>query len=130
MKESLHDKIKRSLDKSSTSDQPKERKDQMEAIKSLLSDLNQDKEAVQRIVEAVNVHNERQRQQEEEKAKEEEVALAELRRKRREEEEEAKKSKGKEKLEESLIPLPWPIEFLELPHEQMDYEEETKAKQQ
>ena len=41
----------------------------MDAIKSLLSDLNQDREAVQRIAEAVNVHNERLRQQEEDKAR-------------------------------------------------------------
>ena len=54
LKESLHDKIKRSLDKSSTSSQPKE----MEAIKSLLSDLNQDRDAIQRIAKAVNIHNE------------------------------------------------------------------------
>ena len=65
LKESLHDEIKRSLEKTSTSSQPKE----MNAIKSLLSDLNQDREAVQRIAEAVNVHNERLRQQEEKKAR-------------------------------------------------------------
>ena len=59
LKESLHDKIKRSLDKTSTSSQPKE----MDTIKSLLSDLNQDREAVQRIAKAVNIHNERLRQQ-------------------------------------------------------------------
>ena len=57
----------------------------MDAIKSLLSDLNQDKEAVKRIAEAVTAHNECQRLQEEEIAKQEEEALAELKRKRREE---------------------------------------------
>ena len=58
LKESLHDEIKRFLEKACTSSQPTE----MDTIKSLLSDLNQDREAVQRMVEAVNVHNERLRQ--------------------------------------------------------------------
>ena len=109
LKESLHDEIKRSLEKTSTSDQPKELKDQMEAIKSLLSDLNQDREAVKRIAKAVSVHNERQCLKEEETAKQEEEALAELRRKRREEGEEARKNKGKEKLEDLPVPSPKPI---------------------
>ena len=58
LKESLHDEIKRSLEKTGTSSQSTE----MDTIKSLLSDLNQNKEAVQRIAEAVNVHNKRLRQ--------------------------------------------------------------------
>ena len=78
----------------------------------------------------MNIHNERLRQQEEEKAREEEAELADLRRKRREEEEEAKKSKGKEKLDDSPIPSPRPLEFPELPQDPRDYEEELKAKQQ
>ena len=126
LKESLHDEIKKSLEKTSTSSQPKE----MDAIRSLLSDLNQDQEPVQRIAEAVNIHNERLRQQEEEKAREEEAELADLRRKRREEEEESKKSKGKEKLDDSPIPSPRPLEFPKLPQDPRDYEEEFKAKQQ
>ena len=128
LKESLHDEIKRSLEKTSTSDQPKELKDQMEAIKSLLSDLNQDKEAVKQIAKAVTVHNKRQRLQEEEKAKQEEEALVELRRKRKEEEEEACKSKGKEKLADLPSPSPKPLSFQELSPEPMDFEEEIRLK--
>ena len=120
----MHDEIKRSLEKTSTSSQPQE----MDAIKSLLSDLNQDREAVQRIAEAINVHNERLCQQEEDKGRQEEVELAELRKKRQEEEEAAKKDKGKGKLEDSPIPSPRPIVFLELPYNPRDYEEEFKAK--
>ena len=127
LKESLHDEIKRSLEKTSTSSQPPE----MDAIKSLLSDLNQDREAVQRIVEVVNVHNERLRQQEEDKARREEEELAALRKKRQEEEEEAaKKDKGKGKLEESPIPSPKPMEIPELPYDSRDYEEEFWMKLQ
>ena len=42
LKESLHEEIKKSLENTSTSSQPPE----MDAIKSFLSDLNQDREAV------------------------------------------------------------------------------------
>ena len=69
LKESLHNEIKKSLERTSTSKKPKELKEQMEAMKSLLSDLNQDREALKRIAEAITAHNERQCLQEEETAK-------------------------------------------------------------
>ena len=47
----------------------------MDAIKSLLSDLNQDREVVKRIANAVTAHNKRKRLLEEEQAKKEEDAL-------------------------------------------------------
>ena len=95
-----------------------------------MSDLNQDREAVKRIVEAVTAHNIRQRLQEEEIAKQEEEALIELKKKRREEEEEAYKSKGKEKMANSPIPSPKPLSFPELSPKRMDFEAEIKLKQE
>ena len=130
LKESLHDKIKKTLEQTSTSKKPKELKEQMEAIKSLLSDLNQDKEVVKRIAEAVTAHNECQWLIEEEIAKKEADALEELKKKRREEEEEARKNKGKEKMEDSPIPSPEPLPFLELLPVRMDTKEEKKLKQE
>ena len=59
LKESLHKEIKKTFEQTSTSEQPKELKEQMNAIKSLLSDLNQDREAVKRIVDAITAYNER-----------------------------------------------------------------------
>ena len=127
LKVSLHDKIKQSLEKTSTSSQPKE----MDAIKSLLSDLNQDREAIQRIAKVVNVHNKRLRKQEEEKARqEEEEELAKLWKKRQKEVEAAKKDKGKGKLEDSLLPSPKPIEFPQLSYDPREYEEELRVKLQ
>ena len=102
----------------------------MEAMKSLLSDLNQDREDVKRIFEAVTAHNECQRLQEEETAKKEDDALVELKRKRREEEEEAHKSKGKEKMADSPIPSPKPLPFPELSPKHMDTEAKKKLKQE
>ena len=102
----------------------------MDAIKSLLSDLNQDRAAVQRIADVIMAHNKCQRLLEEEKAKKEEADLEELRRKRSEEEEEACKNKGKEKVEESPMPSPQPITFPELSLDHMDTTKELKLKQQ
>ena len=101
----------------------------MEVIQMILKDLNQDRSVVQRIVDAVSIHNERQRLLEEEQSKKEEEALEQLRRMRREEEEQARKHKGKEKLEESPLLSPEPIQFPELSLEHMDTEEEIKPKQ-
>ena len=56
--------------------------------------------------------------------------MAELRKKRQEEKEAAKKDKGKGKLEDSPIPSPRPIVFLELLYNPREYEEELKAKLQ
>ena len=99
-------------------------------MKSLVSDLNQNREAVQRIAEAVNVHNERLRQQDEEKAKQEKAELEALRKKRKEEAEAAQKDQGKGKIEESPIPSPQPMEFPEIAFDARELEDELKLRQQ
>ena len=71
LKASLQEEIKRTLEQTSILEQPQELKEQMEAIKSILSDLNQDRATVQRIADIVSAHNERQKLQDEEQAKKE-----------------------------------------------------------
>ena len=87
LKASLQQEIKRTIEKSSVPEQPQEFKEQMEVIQLILKDLNQDRAVVQRIVDTVSAHNERQRLQEEEQDKKEEEDFEQLRRTRREEEE-------------------------------------------